>query len=226
MYHPTEMANALTPTSWFYSLYTHTSERYNGNDHPSSLEISLLLDSGASISVLNYPTYLTIAKLHNITCNNKTKHKSKTLTVANKTEVRILRYIIINLKISFGPTSRQFIIPIAVADTKYNFLGTPFFEEYIQNIKIQDFTLQYKYRSKDQPNTTNLTSLLSKDYPTFLYIYRINSRTQIRLNRNSSKIAQSTIKNYTNLHFATTPKNQFFPTIPHTYFSSKFRTTT
>ena len=25
MYHPTEMANALTPTSWFYSLYTHTS---------------------------------------------------------------------------------------------------------------------------------------------------------------------------------------------------------
>ena len=25
MYHPTEMANALIPTSWFYSLYLHTS---------------------------------------------------------------------------------------------------------------------------------------------------------------------------------------------------------
>ena len=24
MYHPTEMANAVTPTSWVYSLYTYT----------------------------------------------------------------------------------------------------------------------------------------------------------------------------------------------------------
>ena len=90
MYHPTEMANALTPTSWVYSLYLHTPERQNDNDHPSRLEISLLLDSGASISVLNYPTYLTMAKLLNITCNDKTNHTSKTLTVANQTEVPIL----------------------------------------------------------------------------------------------------------------------------------------
>ena len=71
MYHPTEMANALTPTSWFYSLYLHTPERHNDNDHPSRLEFSFLLDSGASISVLNYPTYLTMAKRLNITCNDK-----------------------------------------------------------------------------------------------------------------------------------------------------------
>ena len=24
MYHPTAMANAVTPTSWFYTLYVHT----------------------------------------------------------------------------------------------------------------------------------------------------------------------------------------------------------
>ena len=24
MYHPTPMANAVTPTSWFYTLYVHT----------------------------------------------------------------------------------------------------------------------------------------------------------------------------------------------------------
>ena len=83
MYHPTEMANALTPTSWFYSLYLDTPERYNDNDHPSNLEISFLLNSGASISELNYPTYRTIAKLLNITCNTKTNHTSNTLTVAN-----------------------------------------------------------------------------------------------------------------------------------------------
>ena len=37
MYHPTELANALTPTSWFYSLYTHTSSNQNHRDYPSTL---------------------------------------------------------------------------------------------------------------------------------------------------------------------------------------------
>ena len=197
MYHPTEMANALTPTSWLYSLYLHTPERYNDNDHPSRLEISFLLDRGASFSVLNYPTYLTIAKLLNITCNTKTNHTSKTLTVANQTEVPILHYITTTFNTSIEQTSRQFIIPFAVADIKYNILGIPFFEEYIQNINIQDFTSQFKYQSKDQPNTTNITSLLSKDYPYFSYIYGINSKTQLRLNPNSSKIAHFPIRNTT-----------------------------
>ena len=76
MYHPTEMANVLKPTSWFYSLYLHNPERQNDNDHPSRSEFSDSLDSGAFISVLNYPTYLTIAKHLKITCNIKTNHTS------------------------------------------------------------------------------------------------------------------------------------------------------
>ena len=167
-----------------------------------------MLNSGASISVLNYPTYLTIVKLLNITCNNKTNHKSKTLTVANQTEVPILHYITTTFNKSIEQTSRQFIIPFAVAEIKYSILGTPFFEEYIQNINIQDFTLQFKHQSMDQPNSTKFTSLLSKAYPFFSYIYRINSITQIRLNPNSSKIAHFPLKNYCNLHFATTPFNK------------------
>ena len=96
MYHPTEMANALTPTSWFYSLYTHTSSNQNHRDYPSRLETSFLLDSGASISVSNHPTYITIAKLLNIK-QNPPHNSSKTLTVANQTEVSILHYITITL---------------------------------------------------------------------------------------------------------------------------------
>ena len=224
MYHPTEMANALTPTSWFYTLYTHSSPNQHQRDYPSRLEISFLLDSGASISVLNYPTYITISKLLNIKQNNS-HHSSKTLPVANQTEVPILHYITITLNTTIEDNSRQFIKPFAVADIKYNILGTPFFEENIQNINIQDFTLQFKHHSTTHPNYTQFTSLLSKDYPYFSYIYRINSKTQIRLKPNSSKIAHFPINNYYNLHFSTTPQNQFFPTIPHTYFSSKFRTT-
>ena len=78
-----------------------------------------------------------MAKLLNITCNDKTNQTSKTLTVANQTEIPILHYITAILKTAIEHTSRQFIIPFAVADIKYNLLGTPFFEEYIQNINIQ-----------------------------------------------------------------------------------------
>ena len=60
MYHPTEMASAVTPTIWFYSLYTHTPRNQIQRDYPSRLEISFILDSGASISVLHYPPMLLL----------------------------------------------------------------------------------------------------------------------------------------------------------------------
>ena len=41
----------------------------------------------------------------------------------------------------------------------------------------------------------------------------------------SSKTAHFAIKNYYIIHFKTTLQNQFFPTVPHTYFSTEFRTT-
>ena len=81
-----------------FTLYTHTHTPSNQTqqDYPSRLEISFLLDSGASILVLNYPTYVTIAKLLNIKHNN-TLNPSKTLTVANQTEVPILHYVTVLL---------------------------------------------------------------------------------------------------------------------------------
>ena len=120
--------------------------------------------------------------------------------------------------------SRYFLVPFAVADIKYNIIGTLFFEDNIQNINIQDFTLECKYQSKTHPNYAKFTTLLSKDYPFFSYIYRINSKTQIRLKSKSSKIAHFPMKTYHNLPFTTTPQNHFFPSVPHTYFATKFRT--
>ena len=117
--------------------------------------------------------------------------------------------------------SRDFIKHFAVADNSYTILDTPFCEEHIQNINIQDFTLQFKYQSTVYPNYTKYTSLSSKDNPYFSYIYSINSKTRIRLKPSSSTIAHFPIKNYYNVHFTSTPQNQFFLTIPHTYFSTK-----
>ena len=90
------MTNAATPTSWICALYIHTPSNQIQRDNPSRIKISFLLDSGASISVINYPTYVTIAKLLNIEQNN-TLNSSKTLTVANQTEVPILHYITVTL---------------------------------------------------------------------------------------------------------------------------------
>ena len=50
------------------------------------------------------------------------------------------------------PVNSQYL-PFAVAD----FLGTPFFEEYIQNTNIQDFKLQFKNQSTVYPNLTKFT---------------------------------------------------------------------
>ena len=108
MYHPTAMENAVTPKSWFYTQNVHTPSSIIQRDNPSRLEIAFLLDSGASISVLNYPTYITLTKLLDIRPNHTSDigphHTSK--TVANRTEVPILRYANIILNTTIANNSR------------------------------------------------------------------------------------------------------------------------
>ena len=122
IYHPTAMANAVTPTNWFYTLYVHTPSSIIQRDSPSRLDIAFLLDSGASISVLNYPTYITLTKLSDI----RPHHTSKTLTVANQTEGPIFHYANIILNTTIDDNSRYFSVPFSVADIQYNILGTLF----------------------------------------------------------------------------------------------------
>ena len=60
MYHPTEMTNAVTPTSWFYSLYTHTSSDQIQRNYPSRLEISFFW-----IAVYNLEKISKLYKFYN-----------------------------------------------------------------------------------------------------------------------------------------------------------------
>ena len=157
-------------------------------------------------SLLNYPTYITPTKLSDIRPNYTSDiglhNTSKTLNVANQTEVLILHYANIILNTTIDENSLYFSVLFAVADINYNILGTPFFEDNIQNINIQDFTLEFKYQSKTHPNYAKFTTLLSKDYPYISYIYRISSKTQIRLKPKSSEIAHFPIETFrTNFNF-------------------------
>ena len=140
LYHRTEMANAVTPTTWFYTLYVHTPSSQIQRDNPSRLEIAFLLDSVASISMLNYPTYITLTKLLDIRPNHASdigpNHASNILTVANQTEFPILHYANIIPNTTIKDSSRYSRVQFAVADIKYNILGTPFFKDNVKNTNI------------------------------------------------------------------------------------------
>ena len=124
------------------------------------------MDSGASYSVLNYPTYVTIVKFPNIKQTNTPK-SSKTSNVANKTEVPILYYVTITLYTTIEDDSRQFIIPFAVADIKYNMLGTPFFEEYIY-LKHSTFYITIQTPISSTRNLYKSYITLTQRLPIFL----------------------------------------------------------
>ena len=83
--------NAVTPSSWFLNLYA--SKPLKDTSTPSKLEILFLLDSGASISVLNVPTYTILAKSF-LNCSTEINSSpTKTISIATKTEVPILHNI-------------------------------------------------------------------------------------------------------------------------------------
>ena len=113
-----------------------------------------MLDSGATISVLNYPTYLTIAKLLNITCNNETNHTSKTLTVENQTEVPILHYVTTTLNTSIEQTCGQFIMPLLLPISIIIFLALPSLKTTYKTLIFK--TLHYSLNVTPKINQTPL----------------------------------------------------------------------
>ena len=144
----TEIANTITPYSWFYPLYVHASET-NGNISPSKLEILFLLDTGASKSVLNLPTFHVISKQLNINVPTDLQNKrAKNLTVANQTEVPIIHYISMTCFTEVNHQTRSFNIDFTVAllNVKNHFtLNRGEEKPYISQLKtIQIYILNLK----------------------------------------------------------------------------------
>ena len=87
-----------------------------------------MLDSDASICIFNLPTSTILAD-HFLKCSETTPQNDefKTLTVAKKAEVPISFNVSLALHTSNHGKTRTLVIPFAVANIKYNILGTPFF---------------------------------------------------------------------------------------------------
>ena len=216
----TEIANTITPYSWFYPLYLHASE---GKDNilPSILEILFLLDAGASISVLNLPTIHVIAKQINLNVPKMLK-KAKTLTVANQTEVPIIHYVSMTCFTEVNHQNRSFNIEFAVANIKYNILGTPFFKKHIQNKDFQRNIMTCKEQHPKLPTKTHFSTFTEEDYPYVSYINTIESKEPIHFKPRSGKTINFPINNYLNLHFKLEDNTKIYPSIPYTYFLQKF----
>ena len=165
MYHPspttsasqysslsTEHANAITPSTWLVNLYIFKPSE--DTSLPSKLELLFLLDSGASICVLNLRTFTILAD-HFLKCSKHSSHKDefKTLTVANKTEVHTLYNIILTLHTSIHGLTRSLVNPFAVANIKYNILGTPFFEKYVKTLNIENWSLTFNTPHESRVHT-------------------------------------------------------------------------
>ena len=183
----TEIANTITPYSWFYPLYIHASET-NDNILPSKLEILFLLDTGASISVLNLPTFHVISKQLNINVRNNLENKrAKTLTVANQTEVPIIHNISMTCFTEVNHQTRSFNIDFAVANINYNILGTPFFKKHIQNIDFQQNIMTYIEQHPKFSTKTTFSTFTEKDYPYISYIYTIKCKEPTHFKPRSGK---------------------------------------
>ena len=164
----TEIANKSTRYSWFYPLYIHLTD----NESPSKLEVLFLLDTGASISVLNLPTFHVIAKQSNLNVLNNIENKrAKTLTVANQTEVPIIHYISRTCFTEVNHQNRSFNIEFAVANIKYNILRAPFFKKNIQNIDFQQNIMTYKEQHPKFPTKTFFNIYRKRLSIYFIHLY-------------------------------------------------------
>ena len=207
----------------FYPLHIHAFERKD-NIFPSKLELLFLLDTGASISVLNLPTFHVIAKQLNLNVPKDIENKrAKSLTVANQTEVPIVHYVSMTCFTEINHQSRSFIIEFAVANIENNILGAPFFKKNIRNIDFQQNIMTYKEQHPKLPTKTQFSTFTEKDYPYISYIYTIKCKEPIHFKPRSGKTIHFLVKNYLNLHSELEDNTKFYPSIPYTYFFQKFK---
>ena len=105
----TEITNVTTRIGWFHSLYIQSQSGSDSN-LPSRLKINSLLDSDASILVLNIQTCMLITQLF-IVCTHDQHDTSQTLTIVKQSEVPIKQHISVTCFSSIETKSRCFMIP-------------------------------------------------------------------------------------------------------------------
>ena len=143
------------------------------------LEIDFLLDSGATLNLLNEDIWNEL-KFNNPNLPTK---KTKTLTAASNTKIQTLGKINLNLtpkRISNNRNNPQplFNIFFFIAQCNHNIRGTPFFKEYIETINVITNKLTIKTTTNIDNDITFFQNT-TKEYPYYSRGYPVyNKETQ------------------------------------------------
>ena len=138
------------------------------------LEIDFLLDSGATLNLLNEDIWNEV-KYNNP--NIRLEQANKTLTAANNTTIETFGTVTLNLTPDKTPNSRNkpqhnFSIHFYVTQCNHNILGTPFFKEYIETINVNTNKLTINTNTI-MDNDTNFFMNSTKGYPYYSRLYPI-----------------------------------------------------
>ena len=120
--------------SWYLTLNVKAKTSKLKPD-PNFLEIEFLIDTGATICILNQTTWNAIKDLLHINEKNLDQTTNTQLRTANNDllpTVGLLHFHLFPIKEHPSTINDTF----AIADTKYNILGLPFVQKYISTIAV------------------------------------------------------------------------------------------
>ena len=174
--------------TWILPMYQCNKCEQDFTKQKPILEIDFLLDSGATLNLLNEDTW------NEIKYNNpeiQLEKANKTLTAANNTTIETYGTVKLPLtpdRISKNRNKPQnnFYIHFYVTQCHHNILGTPFFKEYIETINVNTNRL-----------TLNTNTILDNDiifyinstkgYPYYSRLYPIFNRETIYIEQNQNE---------------------------------------
>ena len=134
----TVISSLESNTTWILPMYQCNKLEQDFTKQKPILEIDFVLDSGATLNLLNEDTWNDI-KYNNSEIHLERAHKS--LTAANKTTMETFGTVTLSLTREKNPTAEiklqhSFKIYFYVTQCNHNILGTPFFKEYTETINV------------------------------------------------------------------------------------------
>ena len=129
------------------TIYTQQTFDHKKTISASHLEIDFLLDSGATLNILNTDTWNETKEYHKL----QLKLSTFVLSKANNSKLQLSGTI----KLTLYPDvteirtlkNTSFTINFHVSNTKLNILGTLFLEQYFDSIKCLSHTLEIKHNN-------------------------------------------------------------------------------
>ena len=134
------------------TIYTQQTLDHKKTISPPHLEIDFVLDSGATLNILNTDTWNEIKEYHKLqlkasifvlsaanNCKLQSKGTVKLTLYSDVTESRTLK-------------NTSFTLIFHVANTKFSILVTPFLVKYVDSIKCSSHTLNIKHNNDIKPH--------------------------------------------------------------------------